>query len=387
MERTVCRCGLASAAVASPPCEVAAVRSEQGLWELKEDWESLQRQASSNVFTTWGWMWSWWRSLGRHEPATTMFIITVRQAGRLTALLPLVRRHTRWGRLRKLEFPDLIFADRMGPLIAGEPKAELVSVFRFLDVRRHDWDLLMLRRLRVDSGIADAISDSMTQTRLFWRKREDEAYLCLPISNRFEQMQSSSSGQNYRRKLRRMERAGACCRIVEHPERELHLLDRMADIERRRMVQGRPAGLLLAQHSEFFQEIFQNCGPSGWLYVGVLEQGAELVAYELGFRCDNELWMYTKGFDPRFGGLSPGNLLSAAIVDYGFEHKFINYDLLRGREEFKQRLTDRVREHVRFEIWNRSRRSLLGARLFFGLRVALIRKWWELRHQPIHPDL
>jgi CelD/BcsL family acetyltransferase involved in cellulose biosynthesis len=362
-------------------CEVEAITSTAALLASKDDWERLQCDAAEpNVFTTWGWMWSWWQSFGRREAKTSLYIITVRRAGRLTAVLPLVQRPTRWGHLRKLEFPDLIFADHMDPLLGSDAGSQLKSIFSFLAARYCDWDLLALRRLRAESSTADQISQVLEDIGLNWRRRQDETYFWLPISNLFERMQSSSSAQTYRRKLRRIQKAGLQCRILEHPEHELGLLDRLAVLERKRLVRGQPAGLL-------FGQVEANLGPGGWLYVGLLEQGTELVAYELGFRCGRGLWVYTKGFDPAFRALSPGNLLTASIVDYGFEHGFDEYDLLRGREEFKQRLTGQLREQVRFEVWNHSVRSRVAASVYFGMRVSLIRKWWHLSGRPIHPDL
>jgi CelD/BcsL family acetyltransferase involved in cellulose biosynthesis len=367
---------------------VEAITSERALRAAKDDWERLQRDAlAPNVFTTWGWIWSWWCVFGRKEPATRLFIITARKAGRLAGIFPLVSRPTSWANLRKLEFPDLILADYMDPLLADDPAELLKAMFSFIAACRQDWDLFLLRRVRGEDRSGVVIANALRHAGLRFRQRRDEAYLWLPITGRFAEMRSSRSRETNRRKVRRLHEAGLEFRILEHPEREPGLLERMAEVERMRLVQGRAAGVLLGHHTAFFAHLFETLGAASCLYVGVVERTGSMIGYELGFRCGRKLWVYTKGYDPAYASLSPGSLLTAAIIDYGFEHRYEEYDMLRGLEEFKQHLSECLHEQIRFEVWNRSIRSQMAAGLFYGTRVGLIRIWWRLLRRPIHPDL
>jgi CelD/BcsL family acetyltransferase involved in cellulose biosynthesis len=296
-------------------------------------------------------------------------------------------RCTRRANLRKLEPPDLLWADRLDPLIVGHFAAQLLSMFEFLATRGVDWDLLILRRIRAESTTPQQIRRALADAPLLWRERDDEQYLYLPITSTFMDMQSVNSRRTLRTKLNRLQRSGLTFRIVEHPENCPGLLDELAALERMRTVGREPAALMLAEDIELFRRIFDTLGPRGWLYVGVVEYSATLVAYEVGFLCGRRLWVYTKGFDPRYAHLSPGTLLTAAVIDYGFANGYSEYDMLRGQEDFKRRLSQETYDQVRFEVWNNKLRSRAAAAIYFGARVGLISAYWQLRNRPIHPDL
>jgi CelD/BcsL family acetyltransferase involved in cellulose biosynthesis len=83
------------------------------------------------------------------------------------------------------------------------------------------------------------------------------------------------------------------------------------------------------------------------------------VAFQLGFRCGDKLWDYSKAYDRSFASVAPGTLLLPALLDYGFEHGFKEYDFLRGEEEYKKVWTDKVHQRRSLLIWQRNAPSRL----------------------------
>src|SRR5205085_10551327 len=137
----------------------------------------------------------------------------------------------------------------------------------------------------------------------------------------------------------------------------------------------------------FFKLLLETLGPANWLYVAVMEKGQALIAYELGFRCGKELWCYTKSYDRLYAYYSPGHMLLPAIIEYGFHNGYTKYDLLRGKEEFKNWLSKDLQQPVRFEIWKTNYRSRLAALVYFTIRHHVYKTIMLIRGLDIHADL
>jgi CelD/BcsL family acetyltransferase involved in cellulose biosynthesis len=82
------------------------LRDAGALAALRDEWHALLMQSGgAEVFQTHEWMSTWWEVFGDQD--RELFVVTVRQGGRLVGLAPfLIRRIGRWSRaqVRRLEF-------------------------------------------------------------------------------------------------------------------------------------------------------------------------------------------------------------------------------------------------------------------------------------------
>jgi CelD/BcsL family acetyltransferase involved in cellulose biosynthesis len=367
--------------------QVTLIQTEAQLWELGPEWRRLSLQCAPNVFTSFEWIWSWWLKFGKGEAERglrRLHIVAARERDRLAAIIPLVIRNSAHaGALtRILEFPDILFADYMDPIVGVDGAGALIAIFEYL-ARLRSWDLLLLRRIRPSARLVDALDNALQSSSLEYRRREDETYLRLPIQTSWEgmlQSRSPSSRAAYRVKANRLAKSAQLrVRVLPTIAGDPSLIDRILAVESKKQLAGKPAPATLGLNPDceaFFRHLICGLNAGDWLYAAVMEDEQRLVAYELGFRSDMELWSYTKSYDPAYAYYSPGTMLAAAVIDYGFQNGFRAYDTLRGLEEFKRRLGGMPRASVRFDIWRATFRSRLAAKAYLGPRATLYR--WSM---------
>jgi CelD/BcsL family acetyltransferase involved in cellulose biosynthesis len=160
----------------------------------------------------------------------------------------------------------------------------------------------------------------------------------IPLHGDFEEYLSrleKKQRHEIRRKLRRAEESG---RGVRWFISDLHDLE--AEIE---------AFVRLMEHdqnkSEFLSEgmraqmraIMHAAHAGGWLWLAFLEVDGRRVAAALNFDYNNKLWGYNAGVDRAYMDLSPGWVLLTYVIQWCCENGRVEFDFMRGDEEYKYR--------------------------------------------------
>jgi CelD/BcsL family acetyltransferase involved in cellulose biosynthesis len=355
----------ASNEVSDAPYSIRAVTTVDELAALEQEWNRLSESAREpNVFMTYGWFRAWFQRRAEELPNGDLkpHVLVLMRENTAAGIMPFVLRvSTRMGMpIRRLEFVTN-HAD-YNDLIVGESSEQMGAVFCFLAQTQEQWDAIYLRDLRVSAEEMTFIENAVTQAGLLYRtKVEKDACPYLHIEGDSEKLMMRLSG-HVRRTLRgRMQRAasqGLRIRIIENPHIEPKLIERLAALEEIKQIH-KSADAFIGMYPEVFQSLFDSLGPQGWIYVALLERGEQAVAFQLGFRCGDKLWDYSKAYDRSFASIAPGTLLLPALLDYGFEHKFCEYDFLRGEEEYKKVWTDKVHHRHSLLIWQQNAASRL----------------------------
>jgi CelD/BcsL family acetyltransferase involved in cellulose biosynthesis len=197
---------------------------------------------------------------------------------------------------------------------------------------------------------------------------EGSPYLVLETGSPAIMRRISAQG---RRKLRKEIEAAALAgmkvRIIENPENENGLINKLADLEQKksRFLKVEP---FISRYPKEFQSIVNTMGPRSLLYIALLEQEETPIAFQLGFRCGSKLWGYVGAYDPSFARSSPGKLLLPHIWDYGCSHGYDEFDFLSGEEPYKMRWSTGCREKFRMRIWNRHYISRFDKWLYENVR-------------------
>jgi CelD/BcsL family acetyltransferase involved in cellulose biosynthesis len=369
-------------------CTVEVISSEESFLGLKQKWcRLLDVTRNASVFADFDWVLGWWRHIGSKDAylgPKRLSVLAVRQGGKITCLAPLMVRTVsrRSLAIRKVEFIGSTFHDYNDLLGEGKAGGQIAAVVAELAAQQASWDVVDLRSIPAESKTPGLFAKALASSDLHWRVRPDDPCPYVPIQtdwSGFLETLSRGSRSTLRKqanRLKRLETEGWRIRLIENPQDERDLLERMIQVEARKLVHGSPGNRFLGDVREFFGFVFQALGAAGRLYVAVLEKPGELVAYQMGFRCADKLWGYTKAFDPAHARYSPGTMLVPAVFDYGFQKGYREYDFLRGDEAYKKRWTTDAHRTVRIQVWKREWRSRITARLYFDLRPLVYRSRW-----------
>jgi CelD/BcsL family acetyltransferase involved in cellulose biosynthesis len=373
--------------LASSGYSIETITTLEGFASLEQDWNRLS-QASEvpNVFMTFDWFRAWnkrfageaWR--GRRR----LNILVLRKDGAVVGISPLVHIvSARVGfRGRRLEFVGREW-DYNDLVVGNGSTGQIEAVIEFLAQTADQWDMIDLRDLREAGDAIERLEGAISRAKLPYRiSPEEERCPYMPIDAPWSEMVARRSPstrhvfRNQQSRLKRLSTEGLRVRIIENPQQEPELLERLVALEAQKHVRGQASPPFLGKYQDVFQSLFDTLGSRGWLSIVVMELGDRLLASHLLFRCGSKLWGYLTAYDHSFARLSPGTMLIPAIIDYGFTHGFREYDLCSGEESHKMRWTSDSRQTHRLQIWNRRWISRLRKLAYFDLRPAL-RRWLQ----------
>jgi CelD/BcsL family acetyltransferase involved in cellulose biosynthesis len=356
---------------------IETIADEDALDDVETDWNRLSEQVKPrNAFMTFGWFRTWARHYAENDKSGKFQsqVLLLRQGKELVGVAPLVRRiSSRFGfYVRKLEFATT-HADYNQLVLGNHPADQTDALVDFLAQTSEQWDIVDLRDIP-DGEVGTALIErALVRNGLPFRVLpEEDGCPYLSIDGDAAHQMSKLSGHERRVLRRRSAQAaeqGLRVRIIEHPEQEPGLLEKMMLLESKKHLRSEfPPfiGLL----PKVFRSLLDRLGPRGWLYVALLENGEEPVAHQLGFRCGDKLWDYHKAYDRDYARFAPGTILLPALLDYCFQHGYREYDFLRGEEPYKMVWSSGVHRRSRLLIWNRRGGSRVRKFVYHDLKTA-----------------
>jgi CelD/BcsL family acetyltransferase involved in cellulose biosynthesis len=361
--------------VAGADYTIEVISNHAALSNLEIDWNRLSEGAGNpNVFTTFGWFRAWIKRLACDRPASHFFphVFVLRQGDHVAGLCPLTyRRTSRFGfGVRKLEFAS-IFSDYNDLVLGSDQAGQTNAVVDYLAHNSEDWDVLDLRDLRGAGEDIALLESSLAHAGLpFLITPEQDGCPFTPIDGDAASLMKRLSGRRRKHLRRQVELAsieGLNTRIIENPQDEPFLLKTLAELEQKKHLH-RSWAAFIGAYPEVFQSLFDTLGPRDWLYVALLELRGQPIAFQLGFRSGSKLWDYTTAYDRSYSRFAPGTLLLPALLDYGFERGFDEYDFLRGEEPYK--LVWSTGRHRRFRVlvWNKRRSSQIRKFVYYDVK-------------------
>jgi CelD/BcsL family acetyltransferase involved in cellulose biosynthesis len=364
--------------VACTDYTIEVISNNAALANLEIDWNRLSEAAGApNVFTTFGWFQAWSARLSEAEHSSRFcpHVLVLKQDEAVAGVCPLTYRWaSRFGfAVRKLEF-SAVFSDYNDLVLGGDPGGQISAVVNYLAHTSEQWDVLDLRDLRdTGDGIA-LLKSALARAGLhFLISKEQEGCPYISINGDAACLMERLSGRRRKHLRKQGERAsveGLNIRIIESPQDEPRLLEKLVELEWKKNPHS-SSGTFVGAYPEVFQSLFETLGPRGWLYVAMLELRGQAIAFQLGFRCGSKLWDYTKAYDRSFSRFAPGTLLLPALLDYGFEHGFNEYDFLRGEEPYKTVWSTGCHRRFRLLVWNQRRISRVRKFVYYDLKNAI----------------
>src|SRR6266571_5902357 len=158
-----------------PMVEIEYVQDQDRFDGLREEWSALLPESGAdNLFLTWEWLRTWWKHLsGRRR----LFIVAVRQGGRLLAIAPLSRKPGGFARL----LPILEF---LGTGTAGSDYLDIIvrrgsepEVREALAREMGGWKAaLALSQLKEDGSTGSAMAHRLAEGR--WAVSRERTDVC-----------------------------------------------------------------------------------------------------------------------------------------------------------------------------------------------------------------
>jgi CelD/BcsL family acetyltransferase involved in cellulose biosynthesis len=363
---------------------VETITTQDGLVSLERDWNRLSRTSKfPNVFMTFDWFRVWNERFGSHgwRSQRSLNILVLKKDGVIVGISPLIRAvYSRFGfTVRRLEFVGE--EGDYNDLVVGDASTgQIEAVVDFLKRTSSEWDVIDLRYLRKAGSSLAQLESALSRARLpYCIGLEEETCPYMLIDAPWAEILGRRSPstrhvfRNQQSRINRLKEEGLRTRMIENPQGEPRLLERLIAVEAKKRVGGQLVDPFFGRHPDVFQSLLDSLGRKGWISIALMELGERLLAWHLLFRCGQDLWGYQMAYDDDFARLSPGTMLIPAVIDYGFARGFRVYDFLRGEEPYKMRWTTDFRQSHRVQIWNRRWISRLRKFGYFDVRPALYR--------------
>jgi len=304
-------------------------------------------------------------------------VLMLKKGGIVTGISPLIRTvSNRFGFiLRRLQFVRRDW-DYNDLIVGNDLEGQTKAVADYLARTSGDWDVVDLRDLRYTANAIPRLEAALTRAGLSYRLLHEEErcpYMLIdgPWSE-ILQRRSSSTRHTFRSQQTRLNKSDKSIRfrMIEDPNQEPGLLQRMIAVEAQKRVGGKLSTPVLGLYPELFASLFETLGAQGWIRVAIMESGDRLLSWHLMFHCGGKLWGYLTAYDLEYSRLSPGSMSLPAIVDYGVSHGYTEYDFLSGEETYKLGWASGFHQTYRLLIWNRRWASRLRTSVYLRMKVA-----------------
>lgn len=318
-----------------------------GWWD-----ELLSRSRADSFFLRHAWLTAWWRRFGAGRELRVL--VAEEDSGdgiRTIGVAPLcLSRETDH---RVLPYVELSFLGREG--VTGdnldfftEPGREKEVVRAFLEhlLRERDWDLLRASDLPEDSPTLSLVMDATAARGVPVVPGKSQTCPFLPLPRTWDEFLASVSA-NLRSNLRRREKKLVAMGAVFE---EVHggaigpALETLFSLHGARWAtKGQTGNFIDPRLRAFHQEIAPLLDAEGALGFWTLRLAGRTVAGIYGFRHRGRFLYYQAGFDPACAEHGVGLALMGHAIRRNIDAGMVEFDYLRGDEEYKRRWTDRQR--------------------------------------------
>lgn len=338
---------------------------------------SLERDEAQEVF----YSLEWFELLASEvfaEGASPRLLYAVAERGTHTAqmLLPMVSvpPDPRWYRVKRLQSLANYYSSLYGPVAAGAGPEDLESlVSGIIDIVAEgspQWDVVDLHPLDMSSAFPDAMRRALRRCG-YWT----DSYYCfgnwyLPILvSTFDEYLVGRPSQ-----LKSALKSGSK-RIFRDPSATLTIVsDPGADLQQAIEDYGvtyERSWKFSEPYPRFVPRLCKLAARKGWLRLGILRIGGRPAAAQVWLVKDGKASIYKVAYDEHFAKLSPGTVLTAALMKHVIEvDKVSEVDYLAGDDAYKRGwMSDRRQRRGIIAFNPRTLWGIVNAAAHFGGRL------------------
>jgi CelD/BcsL family acetyltransferase involved in cellulose biosynthesis len=320
------------------------------------DWNALLAESITNVpFLRYEYLAAWWQTLGGGEwKNATLSVVTAHEADHLIGIAPLFRTTNHdglpalmlVGSIEISDYLDVIVRKDDIPHFLGGVLDELASQ------PPGAWSVLDWYNLPDTSPTLAALKEESTKRGWTYAEEIYKPTPSIPLPGDWETYLAGidkKQRHEIRRKMRRAEESDQKVRwyIVDDEQQ----LDSEIDAFLALMASDPDKAAFLtesmrAQMRATAHTAFRN----GFLQLAFMEVNGEKAAGYFNIDYGNKIWVYNSGLDRKFMELSPGWVLLGYLLQWANEHKRVEFDFMRGDEDYKYKFGGQNRHVMRVRI-------------------------------------
>ncbi|MGE5624345.1 MAG: GNAT family N-acetyltransferase [Bacillota bacterium] len=325
---------------------------------MQREWDELLQDSYADcLFLTWEWLHTWWEHLAGER---RLHLFTVRRAGQLLAIAPLVVRPRQPERLlpfEALEFLGMgaVGSDYLDFIVRRGTEEDVLEAVA--DHLAGCGRVLELRQVRAGSRFSSRVAARLQKAG--WAASLAITDVCPYLDLAGHSWDSYLAGvgsahrQNVRRRLRRL---AASFQVefqqVRSEAQRRECLPLFARLHRLRWAGRRGSDALDGEGIMEFHDAFTRIAlQRGWLRLFMLNLDGKPAASLYAFRYGRAFYFYQSGFDPAYRNHSVGLVAMAFGIQRALEEGADEYDLLHGDEEYKFLWARGGRDLVRFDCY------------------------------------
>lgn len=326
---------------------VDRVSDEAAFEALAPRWDALfSATRPRSVFQSFAWCRSWWRAVGRHDPACSLSVLVLSEGGRDVALAPLVVHESASG--RSLGFLGGPWPDAQDVLLdpsLPRPFPPLLDALRERALR----DRVGLDEIPPTSNLlGEGVSPASPAPAGFALEAASRSpRLGLTDDAAFARAIGKA---NVVAGASRLERLGPLA--ARHHAEPAAIAERLPAFRAMHLAQWRGRTDAVAPFGDpdvdrFFDETVDRMGAAGLLLLSELTLGGRPIAFAFGYRLDGVYGFYRTAFDAAYAAHSPGHVLLRELFLFLRASGFSTFDFLRGAYAYKYRYANGERAAVR----------------------------------------
>jgi CelD/BcsL family acetyltransferase involved in cellulose biosynthesis len=374
-------------AIAQPLARAASLTVEtvrgglEAIDALRDEWSALCDAASNGEpFNRPEWIRAY---LNAFVPNAEVVLVTIRAAGRLAGILPLVREIGLIGGLpaRKLRAAGNTHTCRYELLQDGAYEPAIVGAVWSALLREPGWDVVELENAPGDGALArlgtHAAAAGYPAHAL---PSLTPPYLDLVADGDFDRVLTrvdSKFRSNLRRRRRKLEGCGHVALVYENEPGQV--LERFYGLERESW-KGEQGSAIASNRATraFYDEVARVSAQRGTLALYALELDGRAVAIHFGLYERQRYYLLKTTYDEGYRACSPGQLLTHDALRDLVARGCTEFDFLGGQMEWKADWAPRLRPLTDIHIFRGSAGRALHA-LRFRVRPAVARAVRRIR--------
>jgi CelD/BcsL family acetyltransferase involved in cellulose biosynthesis len=355
---------------------VELVSDNAAFGALEQEWnDAVERARIPHPFLRHEWVRTWWEAFGAGRQ---LHILVVRQAGRVSAIAPLMfeRAHMYGVPVRRLRLLHNDHTPRADVIVCDQREDTYRALWHAIQESRQRWDVLQLSQLAADSRSRDIFRSLAVADRHatgIWQNGA-APYLKLPASwKALSDTLSSKFRQNLRNRLARLTQIGEPRFEVLEDASEI----RAARDDAQRLEESgwkHTAGTAIASDpavQRFYTLMMERAAGCPWLRLLFLSVNGRRIATSVAAIYDSRLFLLKTGYDPEFAKCSPFKLLTCFAVQHACGAGISEIDFLGDTEPWKLEWTSTTRPHDWLFVFAGTPRGRLLHPLKFQLVPAL----------------
>lgn len=341
---------------------VRLIESKEEFLRLKDEWTVLLNKMDSPcIFLTWEWMYTWWDHYLSGDKSCHLFILLISdQNSNLVGILPAYLRTCsiipciQYKRMRFLgsetESPDYL------DIIAEPSKTNFVldDIFTYFKNCNGNVDYIEFTDISGESASLRLLTENSRKLNYCCREYISSTcpYLKLPAD--YETFVTSLSSK-FRFNLRRytkilMEREGVIFNEVTGEIELQQMVNTLFLLHKKRWGKHLDKSTFYSnKRMEFHSRLAPVLYESSFLRLFYLRVGSDVIACLYCFDYRNRIYYYQSGFDPEWALKSAGIVLIGKSIDKCIHEQKVEFDFLRGKEEYKLRWTSETRHTYSIE--------------------------------------